>query len=167
MRARSVLAFAVAFVLAAAVLAQASGEAKAKKASHAAAGQPVFMLAGDMKWTDLDPKGAPGVKIADLWGDHTKGAYGAITKFPAGWMAPLHTHTHAMKIVTISGTFISTPEGKPEVRLGPGSYLMQPGGNYKHTTACDKASECVFFIESNGKFDIKPVEAGKAPAKKK
>ena len=71
-----------------------------------------------------------------------------------------------MKIVIVSGTFIQEPEGKPEFRLGPGSYLMQPGGNYRHTTSCDKASECVFFAESNGKFFLKPVEAGKAPAKK-
>ncbi|HEY3202860.1 MAG TPA: DUF4437 domain-containing protein [Thermoanaerobaculia bacterium] len=167
MRARNVLAFAVSFVLATAVLAQGSGEAKAKSAPKAGGSKAVIMLAGDLKWTDLDPVGAPGVKISDLWGDHTKSAYGAITKFPAGFSAPLHTHTYAMKIVIVSGTFIHGPEGKPEVRLGPGSYLMQPGGNYRHTTACDKASECVFFTESSGKFDIKPVEAGKAPAKKK
>ena len=166
MRARHVLAFAVSFVLAAAILAQGSGEAKAKSAPKKAAGGAVIMPAGDMKWTDLDPTGAPGVKIADLWGDHTKGAYGAITKFPAGFAAPLQTHTNAMKIVVMSGTFIHGPEGKPEVRLGPGSYLMQSGGNYRHTTACDKASECMFFAERNGKFDIKPVEAAKAPAKK-
>jgi quercetin dioxygenase-like cupin family protein len=160
------MAFAVSFVLATAVLAQGSGAAKAKGAPKAGAKAPVIMPAGDLKWVDLDPTGAPGVKTADLWGDHTKGAYGAVSKFPAGFLAPLHTHTHDMKIVVISGTVITTPEGKPEVRLGPGSYLMQPGGNYRHTTACDKASECVFFIESNGKFDLKPVDTGKAPAKK-
>ena len=160
MRSRNFMAFAVSFVLATAVLAQGSGAAKAKAAA------PVFAPAADLKWSDLDPKGAPGVKIADVWGDHTKGAYGAFTKFPAGFVAPLHTHTNAMKIVTISGTFISTPEGKPEVQLGPGSYLMQPGGNYRHTTACDKASECLFFITSAGKFDLKPVEPPKAPAAK-
>jgi len=44
---------------------------------------------------------------------------------------------------------------------------MQPGGNYKHTTACDKASDCVFFVQSAGKFDIKVVEAPKAAAEKK
>ena len=44
--------------------------------------------------------------------------------------------------------------------------MMQPGGNYRHTTSCDKASECLFFVESSGKFDLKPVEAGKAPPKK-
>jgi len=43
---------------------------------------------------------------------------------------------------------------------------MQPGGNYKHTTSCDMASDCVFFLQSNGKFDLKPADGGKAPAKK-
>jgi hypothetical protein len=57
------------------------------------------MPAGDLKWTDLDPNGAPGVKVADLWGDHAKGAFGAYFKLPAGFAAPLHTHTHAMKVV--------------------------------------------------------------------
>ena len=72
-----------------------------------------------------------------------------------------------MKVVFLSGTYIQAPEGKPELRLGPGSYMMQPGGNYRHTTSCDKASECLFFVESNGEFDLKPVEARSAPAKKK
>ena len=166
MRARNILAFAVSILVAAAVLAQAAGEAKMKSAPKAAGNAPKFMPAADMKWVELDPKNGPGIMIADLWGDHTKGAYGAITKFPAGFSAPLHTHTNAMKIVINSGTFIAGPEGKPEVRLGPGSYFWQPGGNYRHTTACDKASECVFFSESTGKFDLKPVGEAKAPAKK-
>ena len=166
MKTRNVLAFAVAFVVGAAVLAQGAGEAKAKSASKAKAGEPIIMPAGDLKWTDLDPTGAPGVKIADVWGDHAKGAFGAFVKFPAGFATPLHTHTNAFKIVIVSGTFVQVPDGKPEFRLGPGSYMMQPGGNYRHTTACDKASECVFFLESSGKFDLKPVEAAKAPAKK-
>jgi quercetin dioxygenase-like cupin family protein len=81
-----------------------------------------------------------------------------------GFSAALHTNSHEERIVTVSGTFIHGPEGKPEVRLPAGSYLLEPA-NYRHTTACDKASECVFFIESNGKFDIKMVEEKKAPAK--
>jgi quercetin dioxygenase-like cupin family protein len=155
MRLGRFLAFGVTFVLAAAVVAQDSGKA-AKGAPKKASGA-VLMPAGDMKWTALDPK-APGVMIADLWGNHAKGAFGALNKFPAGWSAPLHSHTHDMKAVVVSGTWIHTPEGKPEVRLGPGSYMLQPGGNYRHTSACDKASECVLFIESSGAFDIMPVE---------
>jgi anti-sigma factor ChrR (cupin superfamily) len=166
MRARHILAFAMALSVAVAVLAQGAGEKKQKAAPKSAASRLVSMPAADLKWADLDPKGAPGVKIADVWGDHAKGAFGAFLKFPAGFAAPLHTHTNDFKIVVLSGTFIQAPEGKPEFRLGAGSYLMQPGGNYKHTTACDKASDCEFFVQSTGKFDLKPVEAAKAPAKK-
>ena len=166
MRPRNLMAFAVSFVLAAAALAQGSGEMKAKSAGKGAASRLVVMPAGDLKWADLDPKGAPGVKIADVWGNHAKGAFGAFVKFPAGFEAPLHTHTNDFKIVIVSGTFIQVPEGKPEFRLGPGSYLMQPGGNYKHTSACDKASECVFFLQSGGKFDLKPAQPTKSTGTK-
>jgi hypothetical protein len=166
MRRRNVLAFSISLLLAAPVLAQPSGEAKANQAPKTGPSQPVFTPPGDLKWTDLDPKGAPGVKVATLWGDHAKGPFGAFFKLPAGFAVPLHTHTHAMKVVFLSGTYIQAPEGKAEVRLGPGSYMMQPGGNYRHTTSCDKASECLFFVEGSGKFDLKPVEAGKVPPKK-
>jgi anti-sigma factor ChrR (cupin superfamily) len=154
MRTTNVLAFSISLALAAPLLAQSSA---AKPVQKSAAGQPIFMAAGDLKWTDLDPNGAPGVKVADLWGNHAKGAFGAYLKLPAGFATPLHTHTHAMKVIFVSGTYIQAPEGKPEVRLGPGAYMMQPGGNYRHTTSCDKSADCVFFVESAGAFDLKPV----------
>ena len=88
MRPRNVLAFSISLILAAPVLAQPAGEAKANTAPNAAPGQPIFMPAGDLKWTDLDPKGAPGVKVADLWGDHAKGAFGAFSSFRRD--SPLH-----------------------------------------------------------------------------
>ncbi len=161
-----VLVVTAVLTLGTAVGAQEPEAKKTKKAATSSARKPIVMPAGELKWTDLDPKGAPGVKVADLWGDHTKGAFGAFFKLPAGFAAPLHTHTHDIKVVFVSGTYIQQPEGKPEFRLGPGSYLMQPGGNYRHTTSCDKGSECLFFVESNGAFDLKLVEAGQAPAKK-
>ncbi len=164
MKARNFLIFAITFALQAAVLAQAPGEATTKTAPKTTTSRLVVMPASDLKWTDLDP-GAPGVKVADLWGNHAKGAFGAFFKLPAGFAAPLHTHTSDMKVVIISGTYIQAPEGKPEFRLGPGSYFMQPGGDYRHTTSCDKASDCVFFVENEGKFDLKPVDSGKASAK--
>jgi beta-alanine degradation protein BauB len=163
---RDILPFTLSLILAAPVLAQSAAQPTASKAPRTASGQPIFITPADLKWTDLDPKGAPGVKVADLWGDHAKGAFGAFFRLPAGFTTPLHTHTYVMKVIFVSGTYIQAPEGKPEVRLGPGSYMMQPGGNYRHTTSCDKASECLFFVESSGAFDLKPVEAGKAPAKK-
>jgi anti-sigma factor ChrR (cupin superfamily) len=157
MKTRRLLVFATAFALVAAVT--SAQAAKKTTAAKSAASRLSAKAAADLKWVDLDPTGAPGVKIADVWGDHAKGGFGAFIKFPAGFLAPLHTHTNDFKIVVISGTFVQVPEGKPELRLGPGSYLMQPGGNYRHTSACDKASECEMFVQSTGKFDLIPAEA--------
>ncbi|HEY6147738.1 MAG TPA: DUF4437 domain-containing protein [Thermoanaerobaculia bacterium] len=161
MRAKRFLAFSLFFAMSTAVFAQKPGGPKLKDPTALAPkpGTPVFVHANDLKWADLNPTGAPGVKIADVWGDHKTTGYGAFLKFPAGFLAPLHTHTSAIKIVVLSGTYVQTPEGKSEMRMGPGSYVLQPGGNYKHISACDKASECLLFIESAGKFDLLPVQA--------
>lgn len=153
---RFLVLMAASFVVASALFARATKATSSAKT-------PTFLSAADVKWVDLDPKGAPGVKIADLWGDHTKGSYGAYVKLPAGFTTPLHTHTYAMKVIFVSGTYVQAPEGKPEVRLGPGSYMLQPGDGYKHVTSCDKSADCVFFLESSGPFDLKPV--GGAAAK--
>jgi anti-sigma factor ChrR (cupin superfamily) len=123
--------------------------------------EPIPVPAANLQWSDLDPKGAPGVKIAALWGDPGKEAFGAFLRLPAGFSVPLHTHSHPMKLVMVSGLYLQAPEGKAEFRLGPGSYLMQPGGNYRHTTGCDPAADCVFFVESEGPFDLLPVQAPK------
>jgi anti-sigma factor ChrR (cupin superfamily) len=165
MNAHTILTVAMTVSLPVTAFAQGAAETKAKSAARPAASRLVVMPAGELKWTDLDPSGAPGVKVADLWGNHATGAYGALFKLPAGFAAPLHTHTYDMKVVIVSGTYIQAPEGKPEFRLGPGSYFMQPGGSYRHTTTCDAASDCVFFVESRGRFDLKVVPAGTAPAK--
>lgn len=155
MRARNFLTFAIMLGLPALLPGQEAGQPKANTSAKTAESRLLVVPTDDVKWTDL--AGAQGVKVADLWGNHAKGAFGALFKLPAGFAAPLHTHTYDMKVVILSGTYIQAPKGKPEFRLGPGSYLMQPGGNYRHTTSCDPSSECVFLVESKGKFDLKPV----------
>src|SRR5262245_47473228 len=97
MRARTVLAIAVACVWSAVGLAQS--ENAMETAKQHVAGTPIFKPAADMKWTDLTPADPSGPKIADLWGDHARGAFGAFVKAPAGWTTPLHTHTNTFKIV--------------------------------------------------------------------
>jgi quercetin dioxygenase-like cupin family protein len=116
--------------------------------------QPIPIRAADLAWADLDPVGAPGVRLATLWGDPATGPFGAFFELPAGFAAPLHSHTHPMKVVIVSGTYIQQPHGGETFRLAPGSYLMQPGGDYRHTTSCDTDAACVFFVESDGPFDM-------------
>jgi quercetin dioxygenase-like cupin family protein len=110
--------------------------------------------AEDLKWAPLGA-GAPGVMSVMLWGDNTKGAYGGLTKFPAGFKAPLHYHTYATKIVVIKGAY--TYNGK---KYGPGSYVFVPGG-LKHESGGVADSESIFFIEQDSTFDLKPVDVSK------
>ena len=117
----------------------------------------VLWTAEDIKWEAMQG-GPPGVMTATLWGDQTKGAYGALNKFPAGFKAPLHFHTNATKIVVIKGAY--TYNGK---KYGPGSYVYVPGG-VKHESGGVEDSESIFFIEQSGKFDLVPVNS---PSEKK
>ena len=111
------------------------------------------------KW---EPAGPKGVYSAKLWGDREKGGpYGALIKFDPGTLHELHKHTHDLKIVVISGTWTHQPDGGAEVRMGPGSYVLQRGGAL-HSTGCPDG--CTFFMTSNGKFDLIPA---KAPAEGK
>ena len=132
----------------------------AADAGKAATADTVWPAAA-IKW---EPGPLPGVKVAKLWGDWTKGGpYGVLVKFDAGVMNPLHKHTQTLKIVVLSGTFVHQPAGGAETKLGPGSYLVQVGGK-NHVSGCAAGAECEFFMTSADKFDLIPA---KAPAPKK
>jgi quercetin dioxygenase-like cupin family protein len=98
----------------------------------------------------------PGVTRAVLWGDPTKGSYGAITRFKKGTKVDWHTHSHDIRAVVISGTLIYD-SGSGEQRLGPGSFL-QERSSIKHTTAAGDDSDLEFFEEGSGPFDIKMIK---------
>jgi quercetin dioxygenase-like cupin family protein len=119
-------------------------EASAQKAAK---NTEIGWTADDVKWEAL--AGAPpGVMGANLWGDQARGAYGGLTKFPAGFKSPLHSHTFATRIVVIKGAY--TLNGKA---YGPGSYVFVPAG-MKHESGGVADSETIFFIEQSGKFDV-------------
>jgi quercetin dioxygenase-like cupin family protein len=126
---------------------EASSQKKTKK-------EAVLWAAEDLKWEAM-PGGPPGVMSVSLWGDQTKGPHGALTKFPAGYKAPLHYHTNDMKMMVIKGAY--TYNGK---KYGPGSYLFIPGGD-KHESGGVDDSETIFLIEQQGPFDLKLVEPPK------
>ena len=125
--------------------------------------EPVMWAAENIKWEAMKD-GPPGVMTATLWGDMTKGAYGALVKLPGGMKHPLHTHSGDIKTVILSGTFTYAPEGSEEKSYGAGSYLMLPGGS-KHTSGSGPDG-VTFFMEQTGKFDMKMVEMKKDDMKK-
>jgi glyoxylate utilization-related uncharacterized protein len=155
---RTILVALVLVLFAPAALAEEAkaGAGKAKPAAESAT--LVTMTPDELKWVP-NPANAD-VMMAVVWGDPAKGPHGAFHKFKAGFDAGLHTHSSDMRIAVISGTMIAATEGGPERKLPPGSYEYQPHG-VKHVTKCDAASDCIIFVVSSGKFDLKPVEAPK------
>src|SRR5687767_4626959 len=73
-----------------------------------------------LTWTEQ----APGATVATLWGDMEKGPYGALTRFKAGSWVERHVHPSDMHLVVIEGVYVHRPDGGPEVRVTPGSYLF-------------------------------------------
>ena len=89
---------------------------------------------------------------APAYGDLANGPHGTFIKMPAGYVSPTHTHTDDYWAVVVSGVMVNkTPEGA-DVPLPVGSYFLQKGGE-PHVTKCISATECIFFISQNGKFD--------------
>ena len=139
------------------VVATLIGFAVSAVALHAAdAGKPVSMPPDQMKW--IPNPSAPGVMTATAWGDPEKGPHGAFHKFPVGFTAPLHTHSANTRIVVISGTMSMAGEDGKEMKLPAGSFYTQPN-TYKHVTKCLEGSECLVYLEADGKWDLKPVAA--------
>ena len=137
--------------------------AKSQMPHPAMASKATVWAASDLKWEPMP--GVQGVRVAKLWGDMDKGAYAALVKLPANSKHPLHTHTNAIKAVVIFGEFVYRPEDGPETVLGPGSYLMIPGG-LRHTSGTRSAG-CEIFQEQAGKWDLVPVPASTAAANHK
>jgi anti-sigma factor ChrR (cupin superfamily) len=113
-------------------------------------GKLVVWQAGDVKWTPSPAM--KGLSTATLWGDPSKGAYGALKKAEAGTEFPWHTHSSDQKIVGVSGTWDFQSEGGEMKVLESGSYLFVPAG-MKHMSKCHPEADCVYFEEAPGKSD--------------
>jgi quercetin dioxygenase-like cupin family protein len=68
----------------------------------------------------------------------------------------MHYHTNDTRIVVIKGAYLYKDEDG-EKRVGPGDYLMVPGG-HKHWSGGDKTEGALFYQHSPGKFDFIPVK---------
>lgn len=99
----------------------------------------------------------PGVSVAVAWGDMDKGPYGAFVKFVPGHSDGLHTHTNSSRLVVFKGAYVYKPENGAEQRVGAGQFLSVPGG-LRHATGSDAKEGALFYMESNGKFDLIPVK---------
>lgn len=123
----------------------------------------VSVVSGQTGAVHVDPAKAtykelvPGVSAAVVWGDLEKGPYAAFIKFVPGHRDALHAHTNTSRIVVLKGAYIHKPEKGGETRVGAGQYLLVPGGD-RHVTESDAKEGALFYLESDGGFDLKPVK---------
>jgi anti-sigma factor ChrR (cupin superfamily) len=120
--------------------------------------KPVGFTPSQLKWITNPANAAVGMAV--VWGDPDKGAFAAFNRFPAGFTAPLHTHTANTRIVVVQGTMSFAGADGKETKYPVGSYYTQPN-TFPHVTKCLAGSECIIYIEGDAKWDLKPVEAPK------
>ena len=104
-------------------------------------------------------EGSP-VHVAELWGNPETGPTAVMIKFPEGYKEPWHYHSSTYHAVLVKGEFSSrSPEGGPDSErvLGPGSYIVQPGG-VTHAEINAGAGESLAMVYFDGPTDFVPVE---------
>ena len=129
----------------------------AAQVAPAAAAKANLVAASELKWVDVP--GTP-AKMATVKGDAAKGPHASFVKLPAGFSAPLHSHSADHHVAVVAGTLTETPEGGAAKKLGPGSWF-EFTGKKKHVTTCDAGADCVLFIVAKGAWDLVPAEPAK------
>ncbi len=148
--------FAMAGIVGVVLLVSAAALAKDEASKKGGATAP-FVAGSDLKWGDVPDR--PGVKLAAVQGDPSKGPSHFFIKLPAGFSVPLHHHTPDHYVMVVAGTVVLNVDGQDR-SLPAGSYFAFTGKK-KHTTHCAEGAECVLFVDSRGKWDVLEEKAPK------
>jgi len=109
---------------------------------------PIIVTPSELKW--VDTPNMPGVQMATVSGDPSKGAAHFFIKLPSGFSAALHHHTPDHYVVLMSGTMVDNVDGQDHTM--PAGTFFQFTGKKTHTTKCTEA--CTLFVDSRGKWDV-------------
>ena len=139
------------------LVALATVSAAKQSAAQSTAPTASLVAAGELKWVDVPDTPA---KMATVKGDAAKGPHASFIKLPAGFSAPLHSHSADHDVVLVAGTLTMTPEGGTAKKLGPGSWF-EFTGKKKHVTTCDAGADCVLFIVAKAAWDLVPATPAK------
>jgi quercetin dioxygenase-like cupin family protein len=138
---KSTIAFVIALAAAAAADAPKPPSSEGPLVSHVA----------DAKWVAPKLDVPPGLMASPIAADPATGAPIGYTKLPAGYVFPLHWHSHAEYTSLISGKLILTIAGKPN-ELAPGSYVVIPAKT-EHKAECAAGAECILLTRRGGPAD--------------
>jgi len=113
---------------------------------------PLIVQVKDAKWTPSTVTGvAPGIMKWYVAGDPKTGPAVNYSKFPAGYVFPMHWHSYAESTVVISGEVHYVIDGK-SYDLAPGSYVVFPA-KLRHELTCSKSGPCIVLIRRAGPLD--------------
>jgi len=110
-----------------------------------------------VKWIPFDEKNPKGPSFSPIWGDMKAEANGMFIKIPNGNTPFWHIHKNDYHGIVLAGTIQNIESGAEGKDLPVGSYWYQPGGN-KHTTNCNKGTDCIVYTYVTGAFDVVPAQ---------
>ena len=116
----------------------------------------VWLDASDVSWINasgsLDPESTP--QIAFLWGNPDGNEKnGTFLKLPAGFSGELRGNDSWLRAVLISGQATYEKSAGETKTLDPGSYFGADG-SASHAVSCGTGGDCVFYISTEGKFQV-------------
>jgi hypothetical protein len=121
----------------------------------AATFQDQKIVFADSAKAEFKPAPAPGASMSLIWGDMDKGPFGAFVKFEPGAKFDNHSHSSSLRLAVLKGAYLYKGANGKEHRVGPGCFLSTPGGDH-HWSGGDDKEGALFYMESNGKFDLIP-----------
>ena len=117
----------------------------------------VWLDAADISWLAQSDTSATrmGPKMAFLWGSLAEGKLrGSLVKLPSGFSGELRSKSSDLRAVVIQGTpRHQVSDGREAKTLEPGSYFGSKG-TIAHQISCQSDQDCVFYVRSNGKFEV-------------
>ncbi|MGD9616842.1 MAG: cupin domain-containing protein [Alphaproteobacteria bacterium] len=106
-----------------------------------------------VQWAPLTLQGLPpGIEIAALRGDVSKGGGEILLRTPPRYVVPNHSHTSDEVYVWLKGTFTYVAaDGKRQPMTAP-AYISLPGQT-PHALECGD-EPCVFYLRYSRPFDL-------------
>ena len=125
-------------------------------AAFAAEPEPrnIIRPAAEHAWKRQSPE-LP-TQLTLLWGDRDRdGTFGQLVRMPPGFDSGLHAHSGDYHGVLVSGTWVHVDArgAGADVKLGPGSYVRQAGGEM-HIDRCVSQEPCVLFTFQYARADV-------------
>ena len=106
-----------------------------------------------MEWAPLTLQGLPpGIEIAVLRGDLSKGGAEILLRTPPKYVVPNHSHTSDEVYVWLKGDFTYIAADGSHQKIAAPAYISLPGQT-PHALECGD-EQCIFYLRYSRPFDL-------------